>query len=181
VFYEAFADVPSWSVASPAFQDRYVGVSIDPAASAEALFAGVMLDVAWGLFELEMLDAPDADPNVIWSEITSRYLHIRPHPELSWWALRVQLVHAPGYMINYGLGAIITADLRAATERAIGPFDAGNPSWYAWTSEHLLKDGEMLDTADLLRRFLGRPVSADALINALGAIKRERQPDAAIR
>ena len=44
--------------------------------------------------------------------ITQRYLHVKPHPELAWWAVRVQLVDKPGYMVNYGLGAVITADIR---------------------------------------------------------------------
>ena len=170
VFYEAFADVPSWSVASPAFQHRYLGHALAPRASYEALFAGVMLDIAWGLFELRMLDHPDSDPNQVWTEITQRYLHIRPHPELAWWALRVQLVHAPGYMINYGLGAVLTADLRARIARAVGPFDAGNTRWYPWTAQHLLQFGETIETPTLLRRFLGRPISDQALRRELRRI-----------
>jgi hypothetical protein len=50
---------------------------------------------------------------------------------MSWWAVRVQLVSRPGYMVNYGLGAVLTAEMRKATSDAIGPFDAGNPKWYA--------------------------------------------------
>jgi Zn-dependent M32 family carboxypeptidase len=126
-----------------------------------------MLDVAWGLFELRMLRDPSADPNVLWTDITARYLNIVPHPELAWWALRVQLVRWPGYMINYGLGAVLTADIRQRIAEAIGPFDTGNARWYAWTSAHLLQFGSSLETADLLRRFLGRPVSTAALINQL--------------
>ena len=170
VFYEAFADVPAWSVASPEFQTRYLGIAMRPMASYEALFAGIMLDIAWGLFELELLDDPNQDPNALWTAITQRYLHIRPHPELSWWALRVQLVHEPGYMINYGLGAVLTADLRQRIRAAVGPFDAGNPQWYAFTAQRLLRDGEAEDTVDLVRRFLGRPVSVEALLDALTAI-----------
>ena len=88
---------------------------------------------------------------------------MRPHPELPWWALRVQLVDLPGYMINYGLGAVLTADLRHRTRAAIGAFDAGNPLWYAWTSRRLLRFGNSLPTPVLLQRFLGRPVSTAAL------------------
>ena len=82
------------------------------AASLRDLYSGVMLDVAWALFEIRMLHNPAADPNAVWTEITSRYLHIVPHPEYSWWAVRVQLMDSPGYMVNYGLGAVITADIR---------------------------------------------------------------------
>jgi len=167
LFDEAFADVPAWSVLEPAWQREYLGISAATAASLRELYSNVMLDVAWGLFEITMLKDPAADPNLVWTDLTSHYLNIVAHPELSWWALRVQLVRWPGYMINYGLGAVLTADIRRRTEEAIGPFDTGNPQWYAWTSRHLLRYGASIDTATLLRRFLGRPVTTAALLNQL--------------
>ena len=167
LFFEAFADVPAWSSMEPAWQRKYLGTSATVAASLRELFSDVMLDVAWGLFELRMLRDPTADPNAVWTDITARYLNIVPHPELSWWAMRVQLVRWPGYMINYGLGAVVTADIRQRTAQAMGPFDTGNARWYGWTSRHLLRFGASLETADLLRRFLGRPVSTAALLNQL--------------
>jgi Zn-dependent M32 family carboxypeptidase len=81
--------------------------------------------------------------------------------------LRVQLVRWPGYMINYGLGAVLTADLRRHIGEAIGPFDVGNPCWYAWTSANLLRFGSSIETAQLLQRFLGRPVSPAAILAQL--------------
>ena len=62
----------------------------------------------------------------------------------------MQLVDLPGYMINYGLGAVVTADLRRRTREVIGPFDAGNPRWYAWTTSELLRHGVSIPTPDLL-------------------------------
>ncbi|MEO7027366.1 MAG: hypothetical protein ABI056_07420, partial [Caulobacteraceae bacterium] len=135
LFVEAFADVASWAVADPAWQRRYLGQEVDAAAGKRALLANVMLDVAWGLFELRMLRDPGADPDAVWTEITSRYLNIRPHPEMAWWALRVQLVDSPGYMINYGLGAVLTADLRRRFRERVGDFDAGNRRWYRYASD----------------------------------------------
>src|SRR5688572_20462063 len=96
LFYEAFADVPSWSTYDPAWQQKYLGRSSAEESSLRALYSSVMLDIAWALFELRMLRAPTQDPNAVWTEITSRYLHVIPHPELSWWAVRVQLVNSPG-------------------------------------------------------------------------------------
>jgi hypothetical protein len=165
LFIEAFADVPSWSVYEPAWQNKYLGASASQSASARDLYSGVMLDVAWALFEIRILHNPTADPNAVWTDITSRYLHINPHPEYSWWALRVQLVDSPGYMVNYGLGSVITADVRGRIRQSLGPFDAGDPRWYPWISEHLLKVGGEFETAELLRQFLGRPVSPKALID----------------
>jgi hypothetical protein len=170
IYYEAFADVPSWSVYEPGWQDKYLGRSIAQGASLRALYSGVMLDVAWALFDLRMLRDPQADPNALWTDITHHYLHVVPHPELTWWAVRVQLVHKPGYMVNYGLGAVITADIRERIAQQLGPFQSGDARWYGWLSEHLLRSGEEQPTAQLLRGFLGRPVSPQALVTQLQRI-----------
>ena len=174
LFIEAFADVPSWSIFEPAWQQKYLGRSVSRADGLRELYSLVMLDVAWGLFELRMLRTPATDPNLLWTEITSRYLGVAPHPQLSWWAVRAQLGSNPGYMINYAIGAIITAEIRKRTRDSIGSFDAGNGTWYSWTSEHLLKFGAELDTAQLLERFLDRPLSATALVEELASIRREK-------
>ena len=173
LFIEAFADVPSWSVYEPAWQQKYLGTSTTQAAALRNLYSGVMLDVAWALFEIRMLHNPTTDPNAVWTEITSRYLHVVPHPEYSWWAVRVQLMDSPGYMVNYGLGAVITADIRQRIRQSLGPFETGDPRWYGWISEHLLRVGGKFETAELLRGFLGRPVSPQALIDD---IRRLAQP-----
>ena len=172
LFVEAFADVPSWNTYEPSWQQKYLGKTAPEAVSLRALFSGVMLDVAWALFECRMLRTPAADPNEVWTEITSRYLHIVPHPELSWWALRVQLVHLPGYMVNYGLGSVVTADIRQHTRESLGAFDTGNPQWFGWTSEHLLRFGEEMETSVLLKQFLGRPVSPQPLLDHIRRLDR---------
>lgn len=164
VFVEAFADVPSWNTYDVAWQKKYLGQSASESDNLRALYAGVMLDVAWSLFEIRMLRTPTQDPNKLWTDITSRYLHIVPHPELSWWAVRGQLVDAPGYMINYGLGAIITADIRQRVREQLGAFATGNEEWYPWLMEHLLRFGTARETSELLRDFLQRPVSPAALL-----------------
>jgi hypothetical protein len=167
IFFEAFADVPAWSSSEPEWQRKYLGHAAGESAALRELFSNVMLDAAWGLYELRMLDNPAGDPNLVWNDIASRYLNIVPHPELAWWALRVQLVRWPGYMINYGLGAVVTADIRERTRNAIGDFDGGNPKWYPWTAAHLLRFGSSVQTAELLHRFLGRAVSPDAILHQL--------------
>jgi hypothetical protein len=167
LFTEAFADVTSWSVYEPAWQRRYLDTAIPQSVSMRALYSSVMLDVAWGLFELRMLGEPGADPNTVWTDITSRYLHIRPHPEVPWWAMRVQLASDPGYMVYYALGAILTAEMRQQAVASIGTFDAGRRGWYDWASERLLRYGAELDTRTLLERLLGRPVAPDALVTQL--------------
>ena len=147
LFAEAFADVPAWSVHEPAWQRRYLGTAVAEAVSMRALFSNVMLDVAWSLFEIRLLRDPAADPNAVWTEITHQYLRIVPHPEVPWWAMRVQLAGDPGYMVNYGLGAVLTAEICALIRSdAIGDFDAGNTAWYGWLSERLLQFGSERDT-----------------------------------
>jgi hypothetical protein len=167
LFLEAFADVPSWSVYEPAWQRRYLGAEVPAATSLRSLFGDVMLDVAWALFELRMLRDPGADPNDVWTDITSRYLRIVPHTEVPWWAMRVQLASNPGYMVNYGLGAVLTAEIRARTAEAIGAFDAGNPKWYGWSSDRLLMSGSERDTRSLMQDLLVRPLSPDALLRQI--------------
>ncbi|NJN53254.1 MAG: hypothetical protein HC809_17335 [Gammaproteobacteria bacterium] len=168
LFTEAFADVPSWSVFEPEWQRKYLGAEVsDLKTSLRSLFGNVMLDVAWSLFELRMLRDPTLDPNAVWTEITSHYLHIQPHPEVPWWAMRVQLGGNPGYMVHYGLGAVLTAEIRARAAELIGPMDTGNPQWYVWTSEQLLVFGSERDTKRLMGDFLGRPLTSAAVLAQL--------------
>ncbi len=167
LFVEAFADVPGWSTYEPAWQRRYLGRETSQQASLRALYGVVVLDVAWSLFELRMLRAPATDPNLQWTEITNHYFHIVPHPELSWWVLREQLVDTPGYMMNYGLGAVLTAEMRQHIREALGPFDTGDPRWYGWLQEQLLRYGSERDSQTLMKDFLGRPVSPQALLDQI--------------
>ena len=160
---ESVADITGWSVFNPVWQRKYLGCAGTEAEGLRARLGAVMLDVAWGLFEIRMARSPTSDPNLVWTDITSRYLHISPHPELSWWAVRGQLVDDPGYMITYALGAFVTADLRARIRAQIGDFDAGNARWYDYVSAHLFRYGGEREPRELLRAFLGRPVSQDAL------------------
>lgn len=161
---EAFADITGWSVYDPDWQRNYLGCAASAAEGLRARLGFAILDIAWGLFELRMARAPTSDPNLIWTEITSAYLGIIPHPELSWWAVRGQLVDDPGYMITYALGAFVTADVRARIRARIGPFDAGNRRWYGFVSRHLFRQGGEQPPHTLLARFLGRPVTPDALL-----------------
>jgi hypothetical protein len=170
LFAEAFADVPSWSVYEPAWQRKYLGRATDEDGSLRALFANVVLDVAWSLLELRLLRDPTADPNALWTDITQQYLRIVPHPDVPWWAMRVQLVGNPGYMVNYGLGAVLTAEMRERVSQAIGPFDTGNPQWYPWLSERLLRFGSERDAQSLMRDLLGRRASPDALLRQMQRI-----------
>ncbi len=171
LFTEAFADVPSWSVYEPAWQKKYLGTEIPEAISLRALYGAVMLDVAWSLFEIRMLREPAGNPNAVWTEITHEYLRILPHPEVPWWAMRVQLVDSPGYMVNYGLGAVLTAEIRAETRKAIGPFDAGNAAWYGWNTEQLLKYGSEYSATVLMLALLGRPPSPQAVLAEIHRIQ----------
>lgn len=164
LFVEAFADVPSWSTYEPSWQQHYLGRSVPEAVAQRSLLSDVMLDIAWALFETRLLRDSTLEPNTVWTDITSRYLNIRPHPELAWWAQRVQLVEEPGYMLNYGLGAVLTAEMRAAVSTQTGAFETINPQWYAWLEQHLLRFGTERDTKTLMQGLLGRPVGPEALL-----------------
>ncbi|MBV8975370.1 MAG: hypothetical protein JOY74_09620 [Sinobacteraceae bacterium] len=171
LFAEAFADVPAWSTYEPRWQRRYLGHEAPEQLSLRALYSVVILDVAWSLFELRMFGDPTDDPNALWSELTSHYLHIVPHPECSWWAMRVQLADLPAYMVNYGFGAILTAEMRKHIAATLGPFDTGDARWYGWLAQRLLRYGSERDTRTLMQDFLGRPVSPQPLLEQLHRLK----------
>jgi hypothetical protein len=162
---EAIADITAWSVYEPAWQQHYMGCAAPEAASLRARLGAVVLDVAWGLFEIRMSRDPSQDPNALWTEITHEYLRVARHPEQSWWAVRGQLVEDPGYMIHYALGAFVTADMRARIRAEIGSFDAGNARWYEYVSNRLYRYGGEREPARLLRSFLGRAVAPEPLID----------------
>jgi hypothetical protein len=175
-FTEAVADVVALDVYEPAWQQRWLGDSVPLAAGLQSRYGGIVLDVAWAMFELRMLREPSADPNEVWAGLTRDYLHIRPHPELSWWAMRGQLVDAPGYMLNYAAGAILIAAIRARIQAAHGPFLEGDASWYAWIAPRLYRFGLERPTREVIEAFLGGPVSPSAL---LADMRRMRRADRA--
>jgi len=168
IFTEGIADIAALDVFDPDWQQRYLGASAPAAEDVTARFASTVMDVAWALFELRLYRHPEADPNTVWTAITHEYLHIAPHPEYSWWAVRGQLVDAPGYMLNYAAGAILVSDLRARVRELWGSPTAGDPDWYRHLSEGLYRYGLAKPSAEVIEEFLGRPVSPDAILAAMG-------------
>jgi hypothetical protein len=166
-FTEALADLAAHDLYEPAWQQQFLGDSVAVATSLRAKYAGIVFDFAWALFEIRVHATPDADPNVLWADITSRYLRIVPHPELSWWAMRGQLIDGPGYLINYALGAFITADMRAEIARRWGDRFAADARRYQRLCESIYRFGLDVPSRTVLERFLGRPVSPAALLTDL--------------
>ncbi len=162
-FTEAVADFVALDVYEPVWQQRWLGDSVPLADGLRGRYGGILLDVAWALFELRMLRDPRADPNEVWTALTRDYLRIRPHPELSWWAMRAQLIDAPGYMMNYAAGAILIAAIRARTRELHGPFSAGDSTWYRWMAPRLYRFGLERPTREVIEEFLGGPVSPAAI------------------
>ena len=171
-FTEAVADIAALDVYEPAWQQRWLGDSVPLATGLQSRYGGIVLDVAWAIFELRMLRDPRADPNEVWAALTRHYLHIRPHPELSWWAMRGQLIDAPGYMVNYAAGAILIAAIRARIRTERGPFTAGDPGWYAWVAPRLYHFGLERPTRQVLEAFLGGPVSPEPLLADMRRMRR---------
>jgi hypothetical protein len=167
LFTEGIADIAALEMFEPEWQKKYLGMSVPLADSLRAKYAGIVMDVAWALFEIRMHRDPAADPNAVWTDITRRYLRIKPYPELSWWAMRGQLINLPGYMLNYAAGAILVADLRARAKELHGPYTEGDPSWYPWVSERLYRFGLERPSRQVIEDFLGRPVSPRALLEDL--------------
>jgi hypothetical protein len=167
-FTEALAELTALDTAEPDWQHRWLGASVPVHVGLHDRYADVLLDVCWALFEMRLHADPDQVPAELWAELTSTYLGIVAHPELSWWAMRGQLVQEPGYMVNYALAAIIAADVRAAIRAVRGDWHSGDPGWYGWVSERLYRWGLARSSGDVLRDVLGRAPTADALIAEIG-------------
>jgi len=163
-FTEAIADLAGLEMYEPAWQERFLGASAPLSASLRGKYSGIVMDIAWSLFEIRVHRSPERSPNEIWTEITRDYLKIRPHPEWSWWAIRGQLVESPGYMLNYAFGAILIADLRARLRAIHGPFTTGDPSWYQWVGPRLYRFGLAVPAREVITRFMGREVNTDAIL-----------------
>ena len=167
LFTEAIADLADGEAYDGRWQVRYFGDSAAPADNRRAAYFGVMMDACWSLFEARMQHDPSLDPNAVWTALTSRYLRVAPHPELSWWAMRGQLIDVPGYLVNYALGAFVAADLRARIVQLNGPFTLGDTTWYGFVREHVYRFGLERSARRVMEDFLGRPVTADALLQGL--------------
>ena len=163
-FWEAFADVVGWDASEPAFARRYLSADATQREAVIERYGGVMLDVSWALFEIELHRQPDRRPNDVWAEIVEGELGIRGHPEWSWWATRTQLIDGPGYLANYALGAVMVAAVRRRIREVRGEWLNGDSGWYAFVSERLLQWAGAREPSDILREFLGGPLTADALL-----------------
>jgi hypothetical protein len=174
---EALADLVAYDVSDPAWQRRWIPGDAGPASAdgpepdaadgrdaVRSRHAQTVLDAAWSLLEIRQHAEPDRPANDIWTDITSTWLGVSPHPEWSWWAMRGQLIQEPGYMANYTIGAVLSADMRAALRAARGSWIDGDPGWYAWVSEHLYRFGLERSPAAVLRDLLGRAPTPDALL-----------------
>jgi hypothetical protein len=164
-FVEGIADVVGWDVDEPAWQAAYLGDAARPVAALRNRYGSVMLDICWALFEIELHREPDRRPNDVWTSLTHRYLGIVPHPEVSWWAVRGQLVDSPGYMANYAASAIIAADVRARLRDLRGEWYRGDPGWYPFLADRVLRFGATRSPGEILGGFLGRRLSPAALID----------------
>jgi hypothetical protein len=85
--------------------------------------------------------------------------------------MRGQLVDSPGYMMNYAVGAILIAAVRARTAEVHGPFVTGDSTWYGWVSPRLFRFGLERPTSDVIGEFLGGPVSPAALLADMRRMK----------
>jgi Peptidase family M3 len=163
-FVEGMADVLGWDAAEPAWQRAWLGEAAEPREAVLDRYGAVMLDICWALFEVELHRHPDRRPNDVWTEIATDRLGVEPHPEWSWWALRGQLIDLPGYMANYAFSAIVAAAVRARIIEVRGPWWDGDPGWYQYMAEGLLRAGASRTPAELLEAFLGGRLTTEPLL-----------------
>jgi hypothetical protein len=166
-FLEGTADVLGWDGTERDWQGHWLGQAASPRDALLDRYGTIALDIAWALFEIELHRRPTRRPNDVWTELATDGLGIEPHPDLSWWAIRGQLVEQPGYMANYALSAIVAAAVRARTAVIRGSWFEGDPGWYAFMSEHLYAAGASTSPADLLEAYLGEPLTPGPLLDDL--------------
>lgn len=171
IFTEAIADVAALEVYEPAWQFKYLGDSVPLAPSIREKYFSIMMDIAWALFEIRLEREPSLNPNRVWTAITSRYFHVVPHPELAWWAMRGQLIDETGYMLNYALGAILIADVRAALRQQTGGFTTGDLDFYPLMRERIYRFGRERSARRVVADFLGREPRSAALLADLARIQ----------
>jgi len=78
--------------------------------------------------------------------------------------MRGQLIDAPGYMMNYAVGAILSAAIRARTREIHGSTSVGDSTWYGWIAPRLLRYGLERPSREVIEEFLGGRVSPKALL-----------------
>lgn len=163
-FTEAIADLAGLEIFEPRWQWHYLGDSASTAANMRYKYVNIVMDMAWALLEVRLEQDPTLDPTTVWTDITSHYLHVVAHPELPWWAVRGQLIESTGYMLNYGLGAILVADMRDAIRSRHGDFTGGDSAWYGNARQAIYRFGLERSARQVTEDFLGRPPSATALL-----------------
>jgi hypothetical protein len=173
-FVEGIGELVGWDADEPAFQRRHLGEAASLHESRLGRYGGVMLDACWTLFEIELHRHPDRVPNEVWSEVTEAGLGLVPHPEWSWWAVRAQLIEAPGYLANYVFAALVAAALRARIRALRGDWleAGGDPGWYPFVSERLLRFGAARPARRVLTEFLGGPLTATPMLEDLALAAR---------
>jgi len=80
-------------------------------------------------------------------------------------------VDAPGYMINYAVGALLIAAIRDRIREQHGPFAGGDSTWYGWVAPRLYRFGLERRTRDVVEEFLGGPVSPAAILRDLARMR----------
>ena len=163
-FVEAIADVVGWTAHEPAFIEEHLRAAVSTRDCVIARYRTFATDAWWTLFEIELHRHPDRDPNEVWAEIAERDMGVVGHPEWAWWAHRGQLIDGPGYLANYPLGAFMVAAVRARIREVRGEWATGDPGWYAFVADGLLRFGGSRTPRAILHDFLGGPLTAAALI-----------------
>jgi len=74
--------------------------------------------------------------------------------------------------MNYAVGAILSAAIRARTREIHGATSGGDSTWYGWIAPRLFRYGLERPTREVVEEFLGGPVSPEALLQDMRRISR---------
>jgi peptidyl-dipeptidase A len=110
-------------------------------------------------FERKLYQEPDSDLDSLWWELKRRYQLLakpagRQAPD---WAAKYHIALAPVYYQNYLLGNLVTAQLNARMDEAIGGFGL-NPKVGEFLKDQVFAGGAILPWSDHVEAATGQPL-----------------------
>jgi peptidyl-dipeptidase A len=131
----------------------------------ETMSAQSLLFARWVLvmthFERALYSDPEADLDVFWWELVSRYQLVAPPPgrRAPDWAAKIHVAVAPVYYHNYLLGEILASQLQATCQKECGGL-VGVPEAGRLLEERVFKHGALMRWDVLVEQATAKPLSA---------------------
>ena len=118
-------------------------------------------------FEKEMYKNPDQDLGQLWHDMKCKYTGRNESEGVdNEWATIPHYLSHPGYYQNYFRADLIKAQMYNHLTDELGPITE-NKHTAEYLNEHLFRYGKSIEEDELIEKFTGQKLSADALCNSL--------------